>query len=167
MAAATSSPTSVPPLPGRLAIVRNRPCVIAKVEPSAVHTTGLVNLVTVDYTDLDGAREETIIWEREPDARIIQGTGLPRIADHGPMQPADFAAMQRAARWGAIHPFVDPDDEAAPLSRLPLSSPLHGAIEVEDYQMVPLLKAMRMPRVSLLLGDDVGLGKTVEAGLIL
>lgn len=167
MVAPTSSLSSVPPLPGRLAIVRNRPCVIAKVEASAVHSTGLVHLVTVDYTDLEGAREETVVWEREPDARVIQGTGLPRIADQAPMAAADFAAMQRAARWGAIHPFVDPDDAAGPLSRLPFSSPLHGAIEVEDYQMVPLLKAMRMPRVSLLLADDVGLGKTVEAGLIL
>jgi hypothetical protein len=127
----------------------------------------LVHLVTLDYTDLEGAREETIIWEREPDARVIQGSGLPQIADHAPMMPGDFAALQRSARWGAIHPFVDPDDEAGPLARLPFSSPLHGAIEVEDYQMVPLLKAMRMPRVSLLLADDVGLGKTVEAGLIL
>lgn len=162
-----TEPISLPPLPGRLAIVRNRPAVIAKVEPSAVHATGLVHLVTVDYTDLEGAREETVVWEREPDARVIQGTGIPRIADQAPMLPADFAALQRAARWGAIHPFVDPDDDAGPLSRLPFSSPLHGAIEVEDYQMVPLLKAMRMPRVSLLLADDVGLGKTVEAGLIL
>lgn len=44
---------------------------------------------------------------------------------------------------------------------------MHGAIEVEDYQMVPLLKAMRMPRMTLLLADDVGLGKTVEAGLVM
>lgn len=159
--------TSLPPLPGRLAIVRNRPAVISKVEQSAVSTTGLVHLVTVDYTDLEGAREETVIWEREPDARVIQGSGLPNIADHDVMAPGDFAALQRSARWGAIHPFADPDGVEGPLSRLPFSSPLHGAIEVEDYQMVPLLKAMRMPRVSLLLADDVGLGKTVEAGLIL
>jgi hypothetical protein len=158
---------TLPPLPGRLAIVRNRPGVISKVEPSAAHSTGLVHLVTVDYTDLEGSREETVVWEREPDARVIQGTGLPRVADHDPMSAADFAGLQRSARWGAIHPFVDPDDTNGPLSRLPFSSPLHGAIEVEDYQMVPLLKAMRMPRVSLLLADDVGLGKTVEAGLIL
>ena len=167
MTATPPAPSSLPPLPGRLAIVRNRPCVIAKVEASAVHTTGLVHLVTVDYTDLEGAREETIIWEREPDARVIQGTGLPRIADHDPMSQGDFVALQRSARWGAIHPFTDPDGDTGPLSRLPFSSPFHGAIEVEDYQMVPLLKAMRMPRVSLLLADDVGLGKTVEAGLIL
>ncbi len=132
-----------------------------------MHSTGLVHLVTIDFTDLGGSREETVVWEREPDARVIQGTGLPRVADLDPMPAADFEALQRSARWGAIHPFVDPDGANGALSRLPFSSPLHGAIEVEDYQMVPLLKAMRMPRVSLLLADDVGLGKTVEAGLIL
>jgi len=40
-------------------------------------------------------------------------------------------------------------------------------VQVEDFQLVPLLKALRMPRVNLLIADDVGLGKTVEAGLIL
>ena len=63
-------------------------------------------------------------------------------------------------------PFLDPDG-SGPLERLPIRSPFHGAVQVEDYQLVPLLKALRMPRVNLLLADDVGLGKTIEAGLIL
>ena len=50
---------------------------------------------------------------------------------------------------------------------MPISSPFHGAILTEDFQLVPLLKALRMPRVNLLIADDVGLGKTIEAGLIL
>ena len=47
------------------------------------------------------------------------------------------------------------------------TAPVYGAVSVDDFQLVPLARAMRMPRVSLLLADDVGLGKTVEAGLIL
>lgn len=43
----------------------------------------------------------------------------------------------------------------------------HGRIDVEPYQLVPVLVAMRQPRVRLLVADDVGLGKTIEAGLVL
>ncbi|QBI54369.1 helicase-related protein [Streptomonospora litoralis] len=43
-----------------------------------------------------------------------------------------------------------------------------GAIGVEprQYQFVPLLMALRMETVRMLIADDVGIGKTVEAGLI-
>ena len=82
------------------------------------------------------------------------------------MPPEDFDALLRASRWTAASPFLDPDGEG-PLERLPISSPFHGAVQVEDFQLVPLLKALAMPRVNLLIADDVGLGKTIEAGLIL
>jgi superfamily II DNA or RNA helicase len=82
------------------------------------------------------------------------------------MPAEDFDALLRATRWSAATPFIAPDG-SGPLGQLPLASPFHGAVQVDDFQLVPLLKALRMPRVSLLIADDVGLGKTVEAGLIL
>lgn len=40
------------------------------------------------------------------------------------------------------------------------------AVEPRSYQLVPLLMAMRQEVVRLLIADDVGIGKTIEAGLI-
>lgn len=42
-----------------------------------------------------------------------------------------------------------------------------GRLRLEPYQLVPALRAIRMSRTRLLLADDVGLGKTVQAGLVL
>jgi superfamily II DNA or RNA helicase len=40
------------------------------------------------------------------------------------------------------------------------------AVEPRPYQLVPLLMALRQDTIRLLISDDVGIGKTVEAGLI-
>ncbi|HEX7164490.1 MAG TPA: DEAD/DEAH box helicase, partial [Trebonia sp.] len=40
------------------------------------------------------------------------------------------------------------------------------AVEPRPYQLVPLLMAMRQPTVRLAICDDVGIGKTIESGLI-
>ncbi len=42
----------------------------------------------------------------------------------------------------------------------------HIAVDPRPYQFVPLLMAMKQPVVRLLIADDVGIGKTVEALLI-
>lgn len=46
-------------------------------------------------------------------------------------------------------------------------APFRAGIEIEDYQLDPVVRALSMPRTNLLIADDVGLGKTIEAGLVM
>ena len=154
------------PRVGMLATVRNRRGMITSVEPYDATTEGRLHLVHVEYTDADGQPEETLLWEREHNRDLLEPTTLPRVGEEPPMPPEDYDALVRACRWSAVTPLLAPDG-AGSNPELPIASPVYGAVQVEDFQLVPLLKALRMPRISLLLADDVGLGKTIEAGLIL
>ena len=42
-----------------------------------------------------------------------------------------------------------------------------GRLRIEPYQLVPVLRAIQMSRVRLMLADGVGLGKTIQAGLVI
>ncbi|MBZ0272686.1 DISARM system SNF2-like helicase DrmD [bacterium] len=149
-----------------MATLRNRRALVASVEPFDAGPDGRLHLVRVEYTDLDGVPEDAVLWEREQGATLLEPTTLPQVSGSAPMIHAEYDALLRATRWSAITPFLSPDGSGE-LSELPISSPFHGAIQVDDFQLVPLLQALQMPRVSLLLADDVGLGKTIEAGLVL
>ena len=155
------------PRVGMLATVRNRRGVISSVEPfSDSKTSALLHLVTIEFSDTDGDAEESLLWERERGPVVLEPNALPKIDREAPMQQDEFLALQRAARWSALTPFLsasNPQERSEPVP----TAPVYGAVSVDDFQLVPLARAMRMPRVSLLLADDVGLGKTVEAGLIL
>ena len=52
-------------------------------------------------------------------------------------------------------------------STAPILSLQKSRVIPEEYQLVPLIMAMDMPKVRMLIADDVGLGKTIEAGLII
>jgi len=53
------------------------------------------------------------------------------------------------------------------LGRNALSMLQPGKLKLEPYQLVPVLRAVQSRRPRLLLADGVGLGKTIQAGLIL
>lgn len=156
------------PRVGSMALVRNRHGIISGVTPYQPKDGPIMHLVDVEYTDTEGAPTEQILWELEARSEAISPGQMPhpQPGQH-PMLAREFDALVRSVRWGAFQPFVSPDHSKADESGACLSSPFHAAIQTEDYQLVPLLKAMAMPRISLLIADDVGLGKTIEAGLIL
>ena len=156
------------PRVGSMALVRNRHGIIAAVSPYQSKDGPVLHLVDVEYTDTEGAPSEQILWELEARCEAISPGQMPHPQPgQAPMLAREFDALVRSVRWGAFQPYVSPDHAKADDAGACLSSPFHAAIQTEDYQLVPLLKAMAMPRISLLIADDVGLGKTIEAGLIL
>ncbi len=148
-------PTQIPRA-GMFATVRNRRGVVAAVEPFDDGAVGRLHLVHIDYKDDQLPREEQLLWELESRCNLLEPTALPNVSDSNPMRADDFDALLRSARWGSTFPYLDPDGDG-PVDRQPISSPFHGAVQVEDYQLVPLLKALQMPRVNLLIADDEGL----------
>lgn len=147
---------------GMLPIVQKRRAIICEVRPFP-RETGVVHLVRLECKDELRPESEEIIWELESERRLPEPNELPHGSD-SPMLAEDYDALVRAARWAAMLPHLDPDADG-PLHRMPVSSPFHGAVQVEDYQLVPLLNALAMPRINLMVADGVGLGKTVDAWL--
>ena len=154
------------PRPGMLATVRNRRGTVTAVDPFDGET-GRLHLVQLDYQDGGSPSAERLLWELEPRKTLLEPTALPDPYVADPMPTADFDALLRAARWTALSPYLGLGGNGRKEGDEAIASPFHGGVRVEDFQLVPLLKALRMPRVSLLIADDVGLGKTIEAGLIL
>lgn len=146
-----------------LATVRGRRGVVMSVAESK--DRGISRLVEIDYMDSAKPSSDRLLWEREPAADLVEPARLPAVDEHPPMIARDFRALQRSARWLALSPFAGLD--GFPPGATPIAAPLFGSLQLEDYQLVPLVRSLRMPRVSLALFDDVGLGKSVEAGLVL
>jgi superfamily II DNA or RNA helicase len=149
------------PEQGQIVTVRQRRYVVNDVLPSNLpppplsrsqRPQHLINLTSIEDDALGESLQ--VIWELEPGARISEKVDLPD--PHGFDPPEQLDAFLNAVRWGAI---ASADTRA-------LQAPFRSGIEIEDYQLDPLVRAVQMPRVSLLIADDVGLGKTVEAGLV-
>lgn len=157
--------TAVPPREGMMAVVRNRRALITGVQPFDADERGRLHLVEVEYTDGVGAETDQVLWEVELGTDVLEPAALPRVEATAPMDPREFDAMVRASRWSALTPSLPFSGLSE--DRPPLAAPLFGAIHPEAYQLVPVLRALEMPRVALMLADAVGLGKTIQAGMIL
>lgn len=70
----------------------------------------------------------------------------------------------RLRQWRLYHDAFLLEQALGPTALLAVQP---GRLDLAPYQLVPVMRALRMSRTRLLLADGVGLGKTVEAGLVM
>ena len=145
------------PAPGQLVQARSRRFVVTSVNAGArIEGTEPQHLVSMSSVEDDGLGEELrVVWELEPGTAVLERASMPEFTSFD--EPTKLDAFLNAVRWGA----VSQTDTST------LQAPFRSGIEIEDYQLDPLARAIQMPRVNLLIADDVGLGKTIESGLVI
>lgn len=110
-----------------------------------VHCRGLSGLVR--------DKEARFVWDLEKDVRVLDPVAVELVTDSSP--GLIDTKLHLAAGFRAT-----PTTTRRPLT--------FGQAAIDDlhFQRLPVEKALTQDRVRLLIADDVGLGKTLEAGLI-
>ncbi|QBI53664.1 SNF2-related protein [Streptomonospora litoralis] len=143
------------PQPESLVAVRGQKWVVSSVEPAPLLGGGtVVTLQSVEHGRYGDTLD--VIWEIEPGRWILPSGSLPDVSPDHFDPPERLAAFLDSVRWSTI---TSADVRT-------LQAPFRSGVAIEDYQLEPVARAVAAPRVNLLLADDVGLGKTVEAGLV-
>jgi superfamily II DNA/RNA helicase len=158
------SRTHQPDLPqlGQVVSVRGSTWAVTEVREqaatpgSAARPTHVVALQSLAEDHL--GTELRVIWELEVGHAPLPAHGLPETLSPETFDdPNRLAAFVDAVRWGAV---TSARADA-------YQSPFRSGVNLEAFQLEPLRRALGSSRTNLLLADDVGLGKTIEAGLVI
>ena len=142
--------------PGAVVRCRTRRYLVEDVQrPAEAGADTVVSMACME--DQSIGQRLTVFLEREIDFEVLGESSWEAVAQRGFDQPRQFSAYLNTLRWNCVTA-TDPEL---------FQAPYRAGIDVKAYQLEPLRKALQMPRVGLFIADDVGLGKTIEAGLIL
>ncbi|MFB5745875.1 DISARM system SNF2-like helicase DrmD [Cedecea sp. S5-13] len=143
------------PEQGQIVKLRHKIWAVTAVNITKAQTKHVIHRLSLECLSDDALGENIqVIWEREIAPAVVESTSLPCITGHD--DPILFDAFIRSLQWSASSLAVGDI----------LQAPFRGGVQMEEYQLAPVIRANNMPRVRLLLADDVGLGKTIEAGLV-
>ena len=110
-----------------------------------IHCRGLSGLVR--------DKESRFVWDLEKGARVLDPVAVQLVPDASPGLIDTKLHLEASFR------------NTPTTTRLPLTLG-RAAIDDLSFQHLPVERALAQDRVRLLIADDVGLGKTLEAGLI-
>jgi SNF2 family DNA or RNA helicase len=146
--------------PGAVVRCRTRRYLVENVEPPMHRRLreGGDRVVSLACMEDDAIGQRlTVFLGSELDFEVLAESSWETVTQRGFDQPRQFSAYLNTLRWNCV---TATDAEL-------FQAPYRAGIDVKAYQLEPLRKALLMPRVGLFIADDVGLGKTIESGLIL
>ena len=136
--------------PGARVEVRDAEWVVRRVD---LGPDGNRQLVCDGISELVREREAVFLTQLEPKIEVLDPASTRLVADPSP-QFADSRLYMESLLRQAV-----PSDPRIHVGHL-------GAMDPVDYQLEPARQALRRPRQRILIADAVGLGKTLEAGVL-
>lgn len=139
---------------GQCVRIRRRHWLIENIEMSEAVT----NVLEVRCLDDDATGQmQLIIPDCEIAIECVDDQLWHQLGSNVPTDAKGYSAYLQSLQWNT----------ATAADNKLFQAPFRAGIEISPYQLTPLAKALDLPRVNLLIADDVGLGKTIEAGLVL
>jgi len=138
------------PAPGARIVVRDAEWIVRRVEPAnpgghAVHAVGVSELVQ--------GREAVFLTEIEGRIQVMDPASTRLVADESPRYQDSLLYMESLIRR------TPPTDERLYVGH-------KAAMDLVPFQLEPAVQALKQPRQRILIADAVGLGKTLEAGIL-
>ncbi|WP_300554531.1 DEAD/DEAH box helicase [Limnohabitans sp. Rim8] len=136
--------------PGARALIRDEEWLIRRVDPSA---DGGWLLTCDGISELVRGQSALFLTELEDDIEILDPSQTLLVPDDSPKYNATMLYLESQRRRTV------PNDTRIHLGH-------RGVMNVVPYQLDPALQALQQPRARILIADSVGLGKTLEAGIL-
>ena len=136
--------------PGARIVVRDEEWLVRRVDPASDGG----RLLTCDgVSDLVRGQSSLFLTALEGPIAVLDPTETQLIADASTMFNAALLAIESQRRR------IMPNDAQIHLGH-------RAVMDLEPYQLEPALQTLRQPRSRILIADAVGLGKTLEAGIL-
>lgn len=136
--------------PGARVVIRDEEWLIRRVDPS---TDGGWLLTCDGVSELVRGRDALFLTELEDQIEVLDPAETRLVADDSPTYTASMLYLESMRRRSVAND-----------GRIHLGH--KGVMNLVPYQLDPALQALRQPRSRILIADAVGLGKTLEAGVL-
>ena len=136
--------------PGARAVIRDEEWLIRRVDPS---TDGGWLLTCDGISELVRGQSALFLTVLEDKIEVLDPATTQLVADDSPTYNATLLYLESQRRRSVAN------DERIHLGH-------RGVMNLVPYQLDPALQALRQPRARILIADAVGLGKTLEAGVL-